>query len=395
VWIYWANSLAWVFQSLSINEYHSGGDYDKQPCSFTIEGKKLTVDQKCGDYFLSARHVSTDDAMVPWTFAVVWGQLLVVLVLSVWATAKVRFDEKRASRSKADAETAGGSKDVEAQQPLLSARNGSSAPPPLMRQNSVIVSHKQLTVRGLNYHITTPEGKEVQILSNVSFWTMPGRMTALMGSSGAGKTTLMDVIAGRKTVGMSTGEILIDGEPKVQTQFVKYAAYTEQFGVHVPTATIREALEFSALLRLPSATPAQDRASFVDETLELLELGDLADQLCNRLSMEQNKRITLGVELVANPSIVFADEPTSGLDARAAAIVMRVLSKVARSGRTVVCTIHQPSAVIFSFFDDLLLLKRGGHVVFFGELGPGAKNLINYLESIPGTPPFVPGPAPG
>ena len=208
-----------------------------------------------------------------------------------------------------------------------------------------------------------------------------------MGSSGAGKTTLMDVMAGRKTVGSARGDILVNGKAKVQHEFIKFTGYVEQFGVHAPASTIVESLQFSADLRLPSSVSQTQRTNFVMETLDLLELTNIKDNLCTTLSMEQNKRLTLGVELVANPSIVFCDEPTSGLDARAAAIVMRILLKVARSGRTVVCTIHQPSTAIFNFFDDLLLLKRGGEMVFFGELGEDSKHLIEYLEAIPGTHP--------
>jgi energy-coupling factor transporter ATP-binding protein EcfA2 len=158
---------------------------------------------------------------------------------------------------------------------------------------------------------------------------------------------------------------------------------------------VLESLKFSAELRLPITVSAVQKQNFVEEQLEILELVDIQHSLCAGLSMEQNKRLTLGVELVSNPSIVFADEPTSSLDARAAAIVMRVLTKIAHSGRTVICTIHQPSAEVFLAFDDLLLLKRGGEIVYFGELGDKARNLINYFQSAPGTPPCPPNSNPG
>ncbi|GMF37253.1 unnamed protein product [Phytophthora lilii] len=96
------------------------------------------------------------------------------------------------------------------------------------------------------------------------------------------------------------------------------------------------------------------------------------------------KRLTIGVELAAHPSVLFLDEPTSGLDARSAKLIMDGVRKVADTGRTIVCTIHQPSAVVFGVFDSLLLLKRGGEVVFFGDLGDEASNLVNYFESIDG-----------
>lgn len=106
------------------------------------------------------------------------------------------------------------------------------------------------------------------------------------------------------------------------------------------------------------------------------------------MSFEQRKRISIAIELAANPSILFLDEPTTGLDSRAAQSLFRNIRRIASSGRSIVCTIHQPSTSIFSTFDSLLLLKRGGQTVFFGELGPECVNLVNYFESIPGVTPM-------
>ena len=102
------------------------------------------------------------------------------------------------------------------------------------------------------------------------------------------------------------------------------------------------------------------------------------------LSTEQRKRLTIAVELVANPSIIFMDEPTSGLDARAAAIVMRTVRNTVDTGRTVVCTIHQPSIDIFEAFDELLLMKRGGQVIYSGPLGRNSHKVVEYFEAIHG-----------
>jgi energy-coupling factor transporter ATP-binding protein EcfA2 len=106
----------------------------------------------------------------------------------------------------------------------------------------------------------------------------------------------------------------------------------------------------------------------------------------NGLSTEQRKRLTIAVELVSNPSIIFMDEPTSGLDARAAAIVMRAVKNVADTGRTVVCTIHQPSIEIFEAFDELMLMKRGGQLIYAGPLGHLSCEIIRYFQAIPGVP---------
>ncbi|KAJ4846128.1 ABC transporter G member 36, partial [Turnera subulata] len=140
---------------------------------------------------------------------------------------------------------------------------------------------------------------------------------------------------------------------------------------------------------------------FIEEVMEVVELDDLRQVLVglpglSGLSMEQRKRLTIAVELVANPSIIFMDEPTSGLDARAAAVVMRTVRNTVDTGRTVVCTIHQPSIDIFESFDEvielynsekeiiLFLLKKGGQEIYAGPLGHHSAHLIQYFEAIEG-----------
>lgn len=127
----------------------------------------------------------------------------------------------------------------------------------------------------------------------------------------------------------------------------------------------------------------------------MLDLNPIANDLIGRMdaggmSFEQRKRVSIGVELAANPSILFLDEPTTGLDSLAAQSLVRNIRTIAESGRSIVCTIHQPSAVIFNSFDSLLLLRRGGQTVYFGKLGEQSSNLIDYFQSIPGVDPLPP-----
>ncbi|OAY52727.1 pleiotropic drug resistance protein 1 [Manihot esculenta] len=227
------------------------------------------------------------------------------------------------------------------------------------------------------------------LLKGVSGAFRPGVLTALMGVSGAGKTTLMDVLAGRKTGGYIEGSIKISGYPKKQETFARISGYCEQNDIHSPHVTVYESLIYSAWLRLPPEVDSETRKMFVDEVMELVELNPLRQALVglpgvNGLSTEQRKRLTIAVELVANPSIIFMDEPTSGLDARAAAIVMRTVRNTVDTGRTVVCTIHQPSIDIFEAFDELFLMKRGGEEIYVGPLGRHSSRLINYFEEING-----------
>ncbi|OWZ21089.1 ABC transporter [Phytophthora megakarya] len=230
----------------------------------------------------------------------------------------------------------------------------------------------------------------LQILKGVSGFARPGFMTALMGSSGAGKTTLMDVIAHRKPGGSVHGRILLNGHEASDLAMRRCTGYCEQTDIHCEGATFREALTFSAFLRQPADVPNKVKRDTVRECLDLLDLHPIADRIVRGASMEQLKRLTVGVELAAQPSILFLDEPTSGLDAAAAKAIMEGVQKVARSGRTVLTTIHQPSAEVFGLFDSVLLLQRGGRTVFFGDVGPQCRDLVNYFEQLPGVSPLQP-----
>ncbi|KAK7291744.1 hypothetical protein RIF29_07127 [Crotalaria pallida] len=269
------------------------------------------------------------------------------------------------------------------------------------RKGGLILPFQPLTVtfRDVQYYVVTPlemrnrgfNEKKLQLLSDITGSFRPGILTALMGVSGAGKTTLMDVLCGRKTGGTVEGEIKIGGYPKVQETFARVSGYCEQNDIHSPNITVEESIMFSAWLRLPSQIDAKTKADFVNEVLHTIELDGIKDSLVGMpnisgLSTEQRKRLTIAVELVANPSIIFMDEPTSGLDARAAAVVMRAVKNVVGTGRTVTCTIHQPSIDIFEAFDELILMKTGGRIIYSGPLGQHSSKVISYFESIPGVP---------
>lgn len=156
--------------------------------------------------------------------------------------------------------------------------------------------------------------------------------------------------------------------------------------IHEPTATVREALQFSALLRQPREVPTKEKYAYCETIIDLLEMHDIAGatigQVGEGLNPEQRKRLTIGVELASKPELLlFLDEPTSGLDSGAAFNIVRFLRKLADAGQAILCTIHQPSAVLFENFDELILLKSGGRVVYAGELGKDSQTLIKYFES--------------
>ncbi|KAK3404280.1 hypothetical protein EUGRSUZ_K00583 [Eucalyptus grandis] len=221
-----------------------------------------------------------------------------------------------------------------------------------------------LTFENVRYFVETtkklreqgfPE-RRLQLLRDVTGAFRPGVLTALMGVSGAGKTTLMDVLSGRKTSGFIEGDIKVGGYPKVQAAYARISGYCEQIDIHSPQLTIEESVAYSAWLRLPAHIDKNTRAEFMATVLQMIELDDIKDAIVGvpgvtGISFGQRKRLTIAVELISNPSIIFMDEPTSGLDARAATIVMRVVNNIVCTGRTIVCTIHQPSIDIFEAFD--------------------------------------------
>ncbi|KAE8311860.1 ABC-2 type transporter-domain-containing protein [Aspergillus transmontanensis] len=237
------------------------------------------------------------------------------------------------------------------------------------------------TWNNLDYHVPF-HGEKKQLLNQVFGYVKPGNLVALMGCSGAGKTTLLDVLAQRKDSGEIYGSILIDGRPQ-GISFQRTTGYCEQMDVHEASATVREALEFSALLRQPASVPREEKLAYVDHIIDLLELTDISDALIGipgaGLSIEQRKRVTLGVELVAKPTLLFLDEPTSGLDGQSAYNIIRFLRKLVDSGQAVLCTIHQPSAVLFDAFDSLLLLAKGGKMTYFGETGQDSVKVLDYF----------------
>ena len=246
-----------------------------------------------------------------------------------------------------------------------------------------------LAFKNVWYSVDLPSGETVTILRGVTGVAKPGRLTGLMGVSGSGKTTLMDVLVGRKTVGAISGDVRINGHSKEGKIIKRGIGYVEQFDLHMPYATVYESLRYAAELRLPESFSAAERDEFTEEILKLMELDSLRHRLVGHegsqgssLSPGERKRLTIGVELVANPPIIFLDEPTTGLDSRAALSVMRVIRRIVNTGRTVICSVHQSSRELFSLFDDVILLQRGGHQVYAGPLGENGYSLIEFFSSI-------------
>lgn len=229
-----------------------------------------------------------------------------------------------------------------------------------------------------------------RILDHVDGWVKPGTLTALMGVSGAGKTTLLDCLADRTKAGVITGEMLVDGRLR-DTSFQRKTGYVQQQDLHLATSTVRDALKFSALLRQPADVPRAEKLAYVEEVIKLLDMEEYADAVVGvpgeGLNVEQRKRLTIGVELAAKPPLLlFVDEPTSGLDSQTSWAILDLLEKLTKAGQAILCTIHQPSAMLFQRFDRLLFLAKGGKTVYFGDIGENSSAMTNYFERNGGHP---------
>ncbi|KAL4911105.1 hypothetical protein BDW74DRAFT_184620 [Aspergillus multicolor] len=261
--------------------------------------------------------------------------------------------------------------------------NGASSDDSGQEVEGIARSESVFTFQNVNYTIPVSGGKR-QLLKDVQGYVRPGRLTALVGASGAGKTTLLNALAQRLDFGVVTGDFLVDGKP-LPRSFQRATGFAEQQDIHEPTATVRESLRFSALLRQPKEVPTQEKYDYCEKIIDLLEMRPIAGATVGAggtgLNQEQRKRLTIAVELASKPSLLlFLDEPTSGLDSLAAFNIVRFLRRLADAGQAILCTIHQPSAVLFEMFDDLILLKSGGRTVYNGGLGQDSSKLIEYFE---------------
>ncbi|EQC40470.1 hypothetical protein SDRG_02363, partial [Saprolegnia diclina VS20] len=386
IWLYWINPLSWCMRALSINQY-SSSEF-QVPVYKGVDYMKLKGDTM-GNVMLETFGLETDKIWIWYGAIYLAASYFVFLGLSYLALEYKRYDApENVSVTVDDDET---TQDDYQKAPKTPVSNDDVAVKVAGSSSASVPA--TLAFKDLWYSVPNPTKGEpdLQLLKGINGFALPGTITALMGSSGAGKTTLMDVIAGRKTGGKIEGSILLNGYPATDLAIRRATGYCEQMDIHSESATFREAFQFSAMLRQSDEIPTEEKMAFAEECLELLDMKNLGDMIIRGASVEQMKRLTIGVELAAAPSILFLDEPTSGLDARSAKIIMTGIRKIASTGRTVVCTIHQPSTEVFEMFDSLLLLKRGGETVFFGDLGTNASQLIQYFKSIPNTPPLVEG----
>ncbi|KAF2008867.1 hypothetical protein BU24DRAFT_474918 [Aaosphaeria arxii CBS 175.79] len=367
-WFYWLNPIRYAFSGMMINEFKvmtmvcqgsqiipNGPGYtllENKACTLagSIPGTaeipgmaylKLTFGFRRGDLWIS----------VCILIIFVLGSLLANFIINEFISFETSKGHDRMSKGKRKVKT-------EDRESAVGAVHAVAKPK----------SEESITWERINYTVALKKGTSKQILHDISGHCRPGKLLALMGPSGAGKSTLLDVLAQRKNKGVIQGQIKISGIP-IESQMQAKIGYCEQLDILDPYQTVREALTFSAMLRSSSHTSEDGESSHIENIMELLGLQDVADFLIglapSGLSVEMRKRLSIGIELVAKPDLLFLDEPTSGLDSQSAMNILHFLRTLADTGQAIICTIHQPSSALYQQFDDLLLLHHG-RTVFRG-----------------------------
>ncbi|KAK8110269.1 ATPase [Apiospora kogelbergensis] len=397
-WIRFINPIYYGFEALIANEFHNR----KIPCSTTIPsigrqgdswicsvvGAEPGQDYVSGDAYIATNYSYYYSHL--WrNFGILVAFWIAFLVMYAVATEINSATDSTAETLvfqrghiptyllKEDDEESGNSK-------VAAKRTVSNTQPQEGSEVKQLEAQRDIfTWQDVTYTVKV-KNADRQLLDHVNGWVKPGTLTALMGVSGAGKTTLLDVLAKRTTMGVISGDMLVNGKP-LDASFQRKTGYVQQQDLHLETATVRESLRFSATLRQPQSVSQEEKFAYVESVIDMLNMRDFANAVVgvpgDGLNVEQRKLLTIGVELAAKPKLLlFLDEPTSGLDSQSAWAICAFLRKLADAGQAVLCTIHQPSAVLFQEFDRLLFLAKGGKTVYFGDIGANSRTLLDYFE---------------
>ncbi|KAJ1267988.1 hypothetical protein BS78_07G101800 [Paspalum vaginatum] len=241
--------------------------------------------------------------------------------------------------------------------------------------------------------------KEVYLLNDISGQALRGQVTAILGPSGAGKSTFLDALAGRIAKGSLEGSVSIDGRPVTTSYMKQISSYVMQDDQLFPMLTVLETLRFAAEVRLPPSLSRAEKLKRVWELIEQLGLQTTAhtyigDEGIRGVSGGERRRVSIGIDIIHKPSLLFLDEPTSGLDSTSAYSVVEKVKEIAKEGSVVLMTIHQPSFRIQMLLDRIVILARGRliylgspitlptYLAGFGRPVPDGENSIEYLLDV-------------
>ncbi|KAK4753774.1 hypothetical protein SAY87_001878 [Trapa incisa] len=235
----------------------------------------------------------------------------------------------------------------------------------IRKRPTIEVAFKDLTL--------TLRGKNKRLLRSVTGKISPGRVSAVMGPSGAGKTTFLSALAGKTTGCTTGGTVLINGKVESIHSYKKIIGFVPQDDIVHGNLTVEENLWFSARCRLAADLSKPEKVLVVERVIESLGLQAVRDSLVGTvekrgISGGQRKRVNVGLEMVMEPSLLILDEPTSGLDSSSSQLLLRALRREALEGVNICMVVHQPSYTLYKMFDDLILLAKGGLTVYHGSV---------------------------
>lgn len=268
----------------------------------------------------------------------------------------------------------------------MSQRDTSGPPGTTSNDLKMVTEGAVLSFHNICYRVKVKSGfplgrktVEKEILMNINGIMRPG-LNAILGPTGGGKSSLLDILAARKDPRGLSGDVLINGAPR-PANFKCNSGYVVQDDVVMGTLTVRENLQFSAALRLPTTMTQHEKNERINTVIQELGLAKVADskvgtQFIRGVSGGERKRTSIGMELIIDPSILFLDEPTTGLDSSTANAVLLLLKRMSKQGRTIIFSIHQPRYSIFKLFDSLTLLASG-RLMFHGP----AQEALGYFAS--------------
>ncbi|XP_067210700.1 ATP-binding cassette sub-family G member 1 isoform X2 [Linepithema humile] len=240
------------------------------------------------------------------------------------------------------------------------------------------MSAVDIEFNNLKYSVPIARKGSQVILREISGQFKSGELTAIMGPSGAGKSTLLNILAGFNYIDSNiNGSININGQPRNMQQFKKMSCYIMQEILVQPKLTVYEAMSFVVDLKLGRKKSRSEKHIIIDEILSTLRLSKARDTITDKLSGGEKKRLIIALELVDNPPVIFLDEPTTGLDELSSTQCIDLLQRLAHFGRTIVCSIHTPSAKIFKKFDHVYVIAAG-QCVYRGT----SSNVVPFLRNI-------------
>jgi len=251
-------------------------------------------------------------------------------------------------------------------------------------EKSTRVEGIDIAFRNLELAVNAGRNVTVNVVDNVTGRVQGGKMTAVMGGSGAGKTSLLNALCGRAYYGEVKGDVFINGHQASIEDFTGSIGFVPQDDIVFAELTVRENLMFSGRLRLPKGTPVYQIEALAETVMANLGLARKSSSLVGDvtrrgLSGGEKKRVNIGLELMARPAALFLDEPTSGLDSSSSLLVMNSLKQLSEvDGVTVCSVIHQPRKFIFDLYDSIILLNAGGRMVYHGKVDE-AQSYFNSL----------------